>query len=164
MKYKFYLPSVILPLVLTACNQEPTEPSAAKTPMPSNSPTSRLNADTGRWYSSEQVAQGKMVFAENCASCHGANAEATPNWKTPDANGDYPPPPLNGSAHAWHHPLAVLDQVIREGTATMGGNMPAWGKQLNQAQRLSVIASFQDYWNDEIYEIWLERENNSRGN
>lgn len=164
MSRKPYLAFILLPLVLASCNETPPESISATTPMPNNSPTSRLNSDTGRWYSTEQVAQGKVLFAENCASCHGANAEATPDWKTPDANGDYPPPPLNGSAHAWHHPLAVLDQVIREGTAAMGGNMPAWGDKFTQADRLSVIASFQDYWSDEIYDIWMQREKASRGN
>lgn len=118
---------------------------------------SAVYAET-RWYSAEQVSEGRVLFAQYCAACHGANAEATPDWKTPTADGNYPPPPLNGSAHAWHHPIAVLDQVIRDGGAPVGGVMPAWGSILNGEQRLALIASFQDYWSEEIYEIWLERE------
>lgn len=110
-----------------------------------------------RWYSAEQVSEGRALFRQYCAVCHGMKAEATPNWKTPDANGSYPPPPLNGTAHAWHHPLSVLDSVIRDGGQPVGGLMPAWGSVLNEAQRKAVIASFQDYWSDEIYQLWLER-------
>ncbi|HFE31980.1 MAG TPA: c-type cytochrome, partial [Gammaproteobacteria bacterium] len=61
-----------------------------------------------RWYDQKQVARGADLFAQNCASCHGAKGEGTKNWKTPDANGVYPPPPINGTGHAWHHDLALL--------------------------------------------------------
>ena len=61
-----------------------------------------------RWYNDEQVARGAPLFRANCAACHGQNAEATPNWKQTDANGNYPPPPLNGTAHTWHHDLDLL--------------------------------------------------------
>ncbi len=120
------------------------------------------NPQTGRWYSPEQVDKGKQNFAQYCAGCHGVTAESTPNWRTTDANGNYPPPPLNGTAHAWHHPLAVLDMVIRDGGVPLGGVMPAWGQVLNTEQRLELIASFQSYWPDKTYDLWLERELSSR--
>ena len=110
--------------------------------------------ETGRWYSTEQVAQGEKVFAQYCAACHGYNAEATANWKQTDANGNYPPPPLNGTAHAWHHSLAVLRQQIREGGAPVGGVMPAF-KQVLSAQEIDqTIAYFQSKWPDELYQRW----------
>jgi len=119
---------------------------------------------TGRWYSQDEVVRGKEIFATNCASCHGQNAEATPNWKTLDANGNYPPPPLNGTAHAWHHPLSVLKMVIEEGGEPVGGVMPAWGDTLSDQQIMEVIASFQSYWPDTVYGQWLVREQSNRGN
>ena len=69
---------------------------------------------------------------------------------------------MDGSAHAWHHPLALLDKVIRDGGAPLGGVMPAWGEVLNADQRLAVIASLQARWSPKIYDIWLEREQVSR--
>lgn len=117
---------------------------------------------TGRWYSEAQVSRGKDVFAANCAGCHGENAESTPNWQSLDANGNYPPPPLDGTAHAWHHPLSVLKMVIEEGGEPMGGVMPAWGDTLSDQQILDVIASFQSYWPERTYQTWLKREQASR--
>lgn len=114
-------------------------------------------AETGRWYSDTQVARGEETFRQNCAACHGQNAEATPNWKKTDANGQYPPPPLNGTAHAWHHDLDLLRRTIREGGAKLGGKMPAFEDQLNDAQIDSVIAFFQSKWPDEIYQRWSGR-------
>ncbi len=69
-----------------------------------------------RWYDTTQVHQGTKVFAEHCASCHGANAQGlAEDWKRPGPDGKYPPPPLDGSAHAWHHPLSVLRTAILDG-------------------------------------------------
>ena len=110
-----------------------------------------------RWYSEEQVVQGEKLFRQNCAGCHGQNAEATPDWKKTDANGNYPPPPLNGSAHAWHHDLDLLRRTVREGGAKLGGQMPAFEGVLDAAQIDSVIAFFQSKWPDEIYQRWSGR-------
>jgi mono/diheme cytochrome c family protein len=117
---------------------------------------------TTRWYFSDQAARGKEVFINNCAVCHGNSAEATNDWKTPDANGNYPPPPLNGSAHAWHHPISVLGRTIYNGGAEVGGQMPAFKDKLSESEIVDVIAHFQTYWSDSIYERWLMIENSSR--
>ena len=114
-------------------------------------------AETGRWYSDEQLAQGEKLFHQNCASCHGENAEATPNWKQTDANGNYPPPPLNGTAHAWHHDLDLLRRTVREGGAKLGGQMPAFEGALDADQIDAVIAFFQSKWPDELYQRWAGR-------
>ena len=114
-------------------------------------------AETNRWYSDEQVVAGSRLFQQNCAACHGHNAEATADWKKTDANGNYPPPPLNGSAHAWHHDLDLLRRTIREGGAKFGGQMPAFEGQLTSSEIDSVIAFFQAQWPDEIYQRWAQR-------
>ncbi|AJQ92330.1 cytochrome c [Gynuella sunshinyii] len=144
---------LIFPLVLllTACQQQS-----------SFQPELTEQADTGRWYSQQQVESGKKLFAANCAICHGANAQATPNWKTTDSNGNFPPPPLNGSAHAWHHPLATLGEVIEGGGQPMGGIMPPFGEKLTEEQILAVIAGFQSHWDQSTYQKWLSIEQQSR--
>jgi mono/diheme cytochrome c family protein len=73
-----------------------------------------------------------------------------------DANGKFPPPPLNGSAHAWHHPQQVLVDTIKNGTAKLGGNMPAWKGKLSEQDIRAIIAWFQSKWSDEIYAAWYE--------
>ncbi len=107
-----------------------------------------------RWYTSEQVRLGTVVFKQNCAACHGQNAEATPNWKQTDANGNFPPPPLNGTAHAWHHDLNVLRTQIRQGGQQYGGVMPAFEHILTTQQVDQAIAYFQSKWPDELYQKW----------
>ena len=112
---------------------------------------------TGRWYSESQLTTGSLVFSQNCAQCHGAQAEGTvSDWKQRLDDGSLPPPPLNGSAHAWHHPQSVLLQVIDSGGAPFGGNMPAFADQLDESEKLAVIAYFQSFWSDEVYAQWTQ--------
>jgi thiol:disulfide interchange protein DsbC len=114
-------------------------------------------AEKERWYSDEQVLQGEKLFRQNCAGCHGQNAEATPDWKKTDANGNYPPPPLNGTAHAWHHDLDLLRRTVREGGAKLGGQMPAFEGVLSSEEIDSVIAFFQSKWPDDTFQRWAGR-------
>lgn len=112
------------------------------------------DAVDGRWYTAAQVAQGRELFRRHCASCHGAQAEGTAQWRRPDSDGNYPPPPLNGSAHAWHHSLESLDRTIAVGGAPFGGVMPGFAGTLSEAERLATIAYFQSHWPSEIYDRW----------
>ncbi len=112
----------------------------------------------GRWYTDDQVKRGEKLFSENCASCHGQNAEATQNWKQPGADGKYPPPPLNGSAHAWHHPMNILRRQIRSGGVPVGGSMPPFKDTLSATEIDDVITYFQSKWSDRIYMKWEERQ------
>ena len=110
-----------------------------------------------RWYNNEQVLVGAQVFAEHCAVCHGDNAEGrVSDWRQRLDDGSLPPPPLNGSAHAWHHPNSVLLQVINNGGTLFGGTMPAFVDVLGKPDKLAAIAYFQNFWSDEIYAQWTQ--------
>ena len=110
-----------------------------------------------RWFNQAVVDYGAELFQQNCAVCHGANAEGTSDWKKTDANGNYPPPPLNGSAHAWHHSIPQLARSIKEGGIKLGGVMPPFADKLSDQDVLAVIAYFQSKWSDEIYTGWHDR-------
>lgn len=111
-----------------------------------------------RWYSSAQVDLGRSLFQSNCAGCHGAEAQGVVvDWKRPLPGGSYPPPPLNGSAHAWHHPLSNLKHTVGEGSMDRGGKMPGFKSILSDQDQLAVIAFFQNFWDDRVYMAWLNR-------
>jgi len=110
-----------------------------------------------RWYGQAEVSAGAQVFAQNCAECHGDNAQGTVvDWKQRLPNGFFPAPPLDGSAHAWHHPRSTLLQVIDYGGEDLGGSMPAFNDVLSDEEKLSAIAYFQNFWSNEIYDQWLQ--------
>lgn len=116
-----------------------------------------LSFAAARWYSDDQVTRGAGLYASHCAECHKTNAEGTENWRNKDSNGKYPPPPLNGTAHAWHHSIKVLANTIRDGGIKLGGVMPAFKDKIDARQTLDVIAFFQSKWDDKVYSAWLER-------
>lgn len=111
--------------------------------------------NNNRWYTQEQVILGKKIFAQNCSSCHGFNAEKTIVWKKMLADGSYPPPPLNDKAHAWHHTYQQMSRIINDGGAYYGGNMPGFKTTLSQKEIDKTISYFQSFWSDEIYKTWV---------
>jgi mono/diheme cytochrome c family protein len=135
---------LVFTLILTGCGQQQAGEPA--------------QAPGQRWYTRVQVERGAPLFRQNCAVCHGNEAQGlSEDWKQPLPDGNYPPPPLNGSAHAWHHPLRVLQRTIQHGGAPVGGQMPAFGQKLTEEEQLAIIAWFQEKWSDEIYALWYER-------
>ena len=110
----------------------------------------------GRWYSAAQVAEGEISYQSHCAVCHGESAEGTADWRQTGDNGNYPPPPLNGSAHTWHHPLPILERTIAVGGIPPGGVMPGFGETLSRDEAHATIAYFQSFWPDDIYARWEE--------
>ncbi len=119
--------------------------------MPANMPVKQ------RWYNREQVSRGYEIFQANCAACHKPDASGTENWRGRDANGKLPPPPINGTAHAWHHSLDVLRNVVNQGGVPVGGTMPGFRDKLNKQEVEDVLAWVQSNWSDDIYSLWYER-------
>lgn len=70
--------------------------------------------------------------------------------------GMYPPPPLNGSAHTWHHSREVLTDLIKKGTEPMG-NMPGWGDKLNDSDISDIVDWVVSIWPKDIYQLWIDR-------
>ncbi|MDD9896043.1 MAG: cytochrome c [Gammaproteobacteria bacterium] len=148
--------SILVLVFISSCGDAPMEqmaPGAENEQASTNDPESEQIA--GRWYSNDQVVLGTEVFAENCAECHGASAEGiVEDWRQRLDDGSFPPPPLNGSAHAWHHPTSMLLQVINNGGEVYGGKMPPFADILEDSEKLAAIAFFQSFWSDEIYAQW----------
>ena len=108
-----------------------------------------------------QVNLGRQVYQANCASCHGANAEGAPNWKTPDAEGNFPPPPHSDTGHTWHHSDRVLYEIIHDGFADplrpgSPKRMPPFSDKLSDAEIHAVITYFKSLWSREHREFQWE--------
>lgn len=130
-------------------------PSAATPAATDALPAPTPQSIAARKLDPEKIKRGATVYRTNCASCHGPNGEATPNWREQGADGRYPPPPLDGSAHAWHHSTGTLEKMIREGSPGVGG-MPAWNGKLTNQEIDDVIVWIKTLWPDEIYNIWYQ--------
>lgn len=152
-----YVALGLVPLVLAACSSDDA-PSSSATGLTNGSDAAFAAQPIERWYASQQVSKGAVVFQQNCAACHGQQAEGAPNWQKLGPDGKYPAPPLNGSGHGWHHPLRILFQVIKNGSPGGQGNMPPWKDKLGEDEMVAVIAWFQSQWPEEIYAAWMQRE------
>lgn len=95
----------------------------------------------------KRVRLGQAVFEANCVACHGVAGQGlTKDWKKPLSNGKYPPPPLNGTAHTWHHSPEILLKIINNGGVALGGVMPAFKDKLNAKEKQALL--------DYIYNLW----------
>ncbi len=141
-------------LFLVGCSPSESQPEQAQAETIIEQGDPLIN---GRWYRQSQVNLGDGLFKENCTTCHGDNGQGTFGWKNRLADGSFPPPPLNGSGHAWHHPLSLLVRTISEGGISRGGKMPAFNNKLNSDEQVAIAAYFQNFWKDEIYQAWIQR-------
>lgn len=112
--------------------------------------------------SADQIRRGRQLYLKNCTVCHGIKGEGSPDWRKRNADGAYPPPPLNGTGHAWHHPKKVLVDTIMQGTARLGGKMPAWKDKLSVQEIDDIIVWFQSQWPEQIYEAWKRMDQEAR--
>ena len=142
--------TLVLSLItLTACSDDKTAQSG--------SAVSGNKVEVQRSYDFAQLQRGGQLFQQHCAACHGKEAEGAANWQQRDADGKFPAPPLNGTAHAWHHPKLILIDTIKKGTKRIGGNMPAWEDKLSDKDIEDIIAWFQAKWPDQLYAAWYRR-------
>jgi mono/diheme cytochrome c family protein len=97
------------------------------------------------------IASGKTLYAERCASCHGAGLEGQPDWKSPLPSGRMPAPPHDASGHTWHHPDGVLFRITRDGPAAVVGggyqsDMPGFRNVLTDEEMRAVLAFIKSTW------------------
>ncbi len=109
---------------------------------------------------------GKVLYAENCAACHGANLEGQPDWRTPDEDGVLPAPPHDQTGHTWHHGDALLfDYTKRGGQAALetrgvsgfSSGMPGFEDSLSDQQIWDILAFIKSTWPDRIREMQATR-------
>ena len=102
-----------------------------------------------------QVARGKALHAQHCASCHGVKLEGQPEWRERKPDGKMPAPPHDATGHTWHHPDDVLFGITKQGIAAYAppgyeSDMPAFGGVLTDEQIWAVLAYLKSTWPLEI--------------
>jgi mono/diheme cytochrome c family protein len=94
----------------------------------------------------ESTSEGAVLYGRFCSSCHGADLTGDPDWKTPNEDGSYPPPPQDSSGHTWHHGDDLLLEIILDGSDFPESRMPAFGEQLTEVEALSILEFFKSTW------------------
>lgn len=112
------------------------------------------------------VATGRALYGQYCASCHGKQAEGAVDWQRPDANGELPAPPHDSTGHTWRHTDAELAKMIAEGwrdpfNRTERLTMPAFQTTLTPEEIAAVVAYLKTLWTDDQRQFQAEKNQES---
>ena len=83
------------------------------------------------------AAQGKVLFGDNCETCHGQRGRGNPGY-----------PNLNDDVWLWGGTYADIKQTITHGIRandddTRSGDMPAWGKdEMLEPQQIDDVVEY----------------------
>jgi mono/diheme cytochrome c family protein len=109
----------------------------------------------------EQVALGRTIYAQNCASCHGANLEGQPDWRRRLDSGRMPAPPHDESGHTWHHSDKALFTITKGGLGAIApgyeSDMPAFESKLSDEEIAAVLAYIKSTWPERARDYQAER-------
>ena len=114
-----------------------------------------LLASWAQAVAAEEGMGGAALYQQNCASCHGAELQGQPDWRSPGPDGRLPAPPHDATGHTWHHGDDILFRITRDGTAAVVGggyesDMPGFADALIDAEIRAIL--------DYIKSTWPERE------
>ena len=106
----------------------------------------------------EWVAQGAVIYTQECGICHGPNLEGAADWKQPLPDGSFPPPPHDSSGHTWHHPDSLLLAIVAEGGyPAYNSKMPAFRDELTEQEQRAVLEFIKSKWGEDEREFqwWI---------
>ena len=102
------------------------------------------------------VEAGRVVYAESCAGCHGANLEGQMVPSTAGSDELVLAPPHDGSGHTWQHPDQVLFDLTKFGASGViclepaDKEMPVFEDVLIDQQIVAVLSFIKSTWPEEI--------------
>jgi mono/diheme cytochrome c family protein len=106
----------------------------------------------------DSVALGETTFKQNCISCHGKEGQGlVKDWKKTQENGKYPAPPINGTAHAWHHSPKSLLMTINNGGVALGGWMPGFKDKFSEGEKQGLLDYIHNLWPENIQKKYDSR-------
>ena len=98
------------------------------------------------WADNNVIEKGRVLFEENCQDCHGERGvgEKPDDMYAKDDFG-FVAPPLNDSAHGWHHSDQGIVETILNGSSR-NERMIAWKDILTRGDAENLVAYIKSLW------------------
>ena len=112
------------------------------------------------------IEKGQVLYAEHCATCHGADLEGQPDRRVANDDGTLPAPPHDETGHTWHHDNRLLFDYTRlggqaaleeRGVTGFQSAMPAFGEVLTDVEIWEVLAYIRSTWPERVQEMQASR-------
>ena len=99
----------------------------------------------------ENSTEGRQLYLDNFAACHGETLEGQPQWRERLPNGRMPAPPHDETGHTWHHSDDQLFRITHDGVAAIVGgdyesDMPAFGDTMTDDEIWAVLDYIKSTW------------------
>lgn len=134
-----------LAVLVSACSKEASPPAPPAAPL------------ALRLFDAASLARGARLYEQQCAQCHGPQAQGHPDWQTPSDGKFAAAPPLNGTGNDWKRTRQDLAAVIKNGVRRQSDQaeiMPAWKGRYSERDIEDVINWLQSQWPAEVYDAW----------
>lgn len=132
-------------ILLTACSSESTSTAvtAAAVGPAGEAPDLDLRA----------VDLGRGLYESLCASCHGVDLAGESDWKVPNPDGSFKPPPQDSTGHTWHHSDRLLVDLILNGSTFDRSRMPTFRDVLSESETLAILEYLKSSWGEQEREF-----------
>ena len=123
-------------------------------------------AMAGHELENRDLRNGRVLYKEHCASCHGADLEGQPNWRRIGKDGLLPAPPHDATGHTWHHDNRLLFDYTKlggkalmeaRGVSEFRSGMEGFGEVLSDDDIWDILAFIRSTWPDRIKRIQASR-------
>ena len=108
------------------------------------------------------ISAGQVLYEEHCASCHGANLEGEPDWRSPNDDGTLPAPPHDETGHTWHHDNRLLYEytalggegaLAERGITNFKSAMPGFADVITEEEIWNILAYIRSTWSERVQEM-----------
>jgi len=120
----------------------------------------------GHELDNRDIVSGQTLYAEQCASCHGADLQGQPNWQRLNDDETMPAPPHDETGHTWHHDNRLLftytklggqGALAERGITNVKSGMPGFSDVISDEEIWDILAYIRSKWPERVQEIQAGR-------